>query len=83
MNLKILLRAMTARPAELLGLATGRLAKDSVADIIVFDPSEPWIVNRDQLQSRSKNSPFDESKMQGRVLHTMVAGQSVYKYPPQ
>lgn len=80
--LSALLRPMTCRPAELLGLPSGRLAKGAPADIIVFDPEKPWIVNRDQLRSRSKNSPFDESKMQGVVLHTMVEGQTAYQYPP-
>ena len=77
-----ILRPMTCRPAELLGLPSGRLAKGAPADIIVFDVEKPWIVNREHLRSRSKNSPFDEGKMQGMVLHTMVEGQTAYLYPP-
>lgn len=80
--LTALLRPMTIRPAELLGLPSGRLARGAPADIIVFDLEKPWIVNREHLHSRSKNSPFDESKMQGVVLHTMVEGQTAYQYPP-
>ncbi|HWK37754.1 MAG TPA: dihydroorotase [Hyphomicrobium sp.] len=76
------LRALTINPAKLLGLHSGRLAKGAVADIILFDPDEPWVVNKDMLRSRSKNSPFDESKMQGRVLRTLVAGETVYQYAP-
>ena len=76
------LRALTINPAKLLGLHSGRLAKGAVADIILFDPDEPWVVNKDMLRSRSKNSPFDESKMQGRVLRTLVAGETVYQYTP-
>jgi dihydroorotase len=37
-------------------------------------------VDRTLLKARSKNSPFDESRMQGRVLTTMVAGKTVYQY---
>ena len=60
----------------------GRAAVPSApADIIVFDTDQPWIVDRDQLRSRSKNSPFDESKMLGRILLTTVAGRAVYRYP--
>lgn len=77
-DLKTLLRAMTSRPAELLGLECGRLIPGAPADIVVFDPNAPWVVNRDELSSRSKNSPFDESKMEGRVLRTVVAGHTVY-----
>lgn len=75
-----LIKAMTLRPAELLGLATGRLARGAPADLIVVDLERPWVVNRDRLRSRSKNSPLDEAKLQGRVLRTMVAGEMVYEY---
>jgi dihydroorotase len=75
-----ILRALTINPAKLLGLHSGRLAKGAIADIILFDPGEPWVVNKDLLRSRSKNTPFDESKMQGRVLRTLVAGETVYQY---
>ncbi len=78
--LMVLLRAMTSNPAKLLGLHSGRLAKGAIADIILVDLGEPWVVNKDSLRSRSKNSPFDEAKMQGRVLRTLVAGDTVYQY---
>jgi dihydroorotase len=75
-----LIRAMTINPAKLLGLPAGRLEKGAPADLILVDLGQPWVVDRDLLRARSKNSPFDESKMQGRVLHTMVAGNIVYQY---
>jgi dihydroorotase len=75
-----LLRAMTINPARLLGLHSGRLAKGAIADLLLFDAGEPWVVNKDLLRSRSKNTPFDEAKMQGRVLRTVVAGETVYEY---
>lgn len=79
-NLVQLLKAMTANPAKLLGLHSGRLKKGAIADIIVVDLNEPWVVNKDLLRSRSKNSPFDEARLQGRVLRTLVAGETVYQY---
>jgi dihydroorotase len=75
-----LLRAMTINPAKLLGLPGGRLEKGAPADLLLFDLGQPWVVDREQLRSRSKNSPFDEQKLQGRVLKTMVAGRMVYQY---
>jgi dihydroorotase len=75
-----LLRAMTINPAKLLGLSSGRLEKGAPADLILVDLGQPWVVDRTLLRARSKNSPFDESKMQGRVLATMVAGNMVYQY---
>ena len=79
-TLLALLSAMTINPARLLGLHSGRLVKGAIADLVVFDAGEPWVVNKDLLRSRSKNTPFDEAKMQGRVLRTVVAGDTVYEY---
>jgi dihydroorotase len=75
-----LLRAMTMHPAKLLGLPSGRLEKGAPADLILVDLDQPWVVDKAALRSRSKNSPFDESRMQGRVLLTMVAGDLAYEY---
>ena len=75
-----LLRAMTIHPAKLLGLPAGRLEKGAPADLILVDLDQPWVVDKAQLRARSKNSPFDESRMQGRVLLTMVAGGLAYEY---
>ncbi len=79
-SLTVLLRAMTSGPAKLLGLPGGRLEKGAPADLILVDLGEPWVVNKDALRARSKNTPFDEAKLQGRVLRTMVAGETVYHY---
>ncbi len=75
-----LLKALTINPAKLFGLEAGRLTKGAPADLVLFDPDEPWVVNKDLLRSRSKNTPFDEARMQGRVLRTVVAGETVYEY---
>ena len=79
-GLATLLRPLTIAPATLLGLAAGRLAVGAPADLTVFDPTAAWVVDRDQLHSRSKNSPFDETTLHGRVLSTMVGGNMVYQY---
>ena len=79
-SLVSMLKALTFNPARLLGLHAGRLVKGAIADLVLFDPGEPWVVNKDTLRSRSKNTPFDEAKMQGRVLRTVVAGDTVYEY---
>jgi dihydroorotase len=75
-----LLKALTINPARLLGLPSGQLTKGAPADLVLFDAEEPWVVNKDLLRSRSKNTPFDEARMQGRVLRTVVAGETVYEY---
>jgi dihydroorotase len=75
-----LLKAMTITPARLLGLASGRLEKGAPADLILVDLAQPWVVDKTLLKARSKNSPFDESRMQGRALLTMVGGTIVSQY---
>ncbi|HEX5666102.1 MAG TPA: dihydroorotase [Hyphomicrobium sp.] len=80
--LPTLLRPLTVSPAKLFGLPGGRLQKGAPADIILVDLDEPWVVNKDLLRSRSKNSPFDEAKMQGRVLRTLVDGETVFEFAP-
>ena len=80
MTLPALLKAMSTRPAELLGLQAGTLKAGSVADVIVADIDEPWVLDPDKLKSKCKNTPFDEARLQGRVLRTIVAGRTVFEY---
>jgi dihydroorotase len=79
-TLMSLLKAMSTRPAELLGLAGGTLRSGSAADVIVVDPDVPWVLDRAQLKSKCKNTPFDEARLQGRVVRTIVAGRTAYEY---
>jgi dihydroorotase len=81
-GLPTLLRPMTINPAKIFGVPGGRLQKGAPADLILVDLDEPWVVNKDLLRSRSKNSPFDEAKMQGRVLRTIVGGETVFEFAP-
>jgi dihydroorotase len=74
-----LLAAMSSRPAEILGLPQGRLEIGAPADLIRFDPDEPYVVDPAKLHSRCKNTPFDEARMQGRVKLTIVAGEIAYQ----
>lgn len=74
------LRALSTRPAELLGLKGGTLKAGSPADVIVLDPEMPWVLDPANLKSRSRNTPFDGARLQGRVLRTIVAGRTVYEY---
>ena len=78
-GLSALLRALSTRPADLLGLPAGRLAVGAPADLIVFDPDLPYQLDKRMLRSRSKNSPFDEARLEGRVLRTLVAGRLMHE----
>jgi dihydroorotase len=73
-----LIRTVTAAPADLLGLPGGRIAKGSPADLVVCNLNTPVHIDADKLVSKSKNSPFDGRRLQGKVLRTLVDGRTVY-----
>lgn len=75
-----LIKAMSTRPAELLGLPGGSLRPGAPADVIVIDLDIPWVLDPAQLKSKCKNTPFDEARLQGRVVRTIVTGRTVYEY---
>lgn len=76
-----LFRALSLNPSRRLGLPSGRLAPGAPADLVLFDPYAPFILDRATLKSKSRNTPFDGARMQGRVLATYVAGKPVYRRP--
>ncbi|WP_428926512.1 dihydroorotase [Marinibacterium sp. SX1] len=79
LSLPQLFRAMALNPARRLGLAAGRLADGAPADLVLFDPDKPFVMDRWALESKSKNTPFDLQRMQGRVMGTWLAGQEIYR----
>ena len=74
-----LIRAVTLAPARLVGLGAGRIAPGAPADLVLCDIGAPFTVDADKLLSKSKNSPFDGRRLQGRVLLTMVDGRIVHR----
>lgn len=77
-----LLAALSARPAALIGLSAGRLAVGAPADLVLFDPEAPFVVDKRKLKSRAKNSPFDEARLEGIVAATFVGGRVAYEVEP-
>jgi dihydroorotase len=78
MTLLRLMEALSATPSRILGLPTGKLAVGAPADVIVFDPEEPWVCDPAEMRGRCKNTPFDGAKMVGRVKTTVVGGRVVF-----
>jgi dihydroorotase len=79
LSLPQLFRALSLNPARRLGLPQGRLAEGAPADLVLFDPDAPFLMDRFRLRSKSKNTPFDGARMEGRVLATWVGGAQVFK----
>ncbi|NBE07657.1 dihydroorotase [Paragemmobacter ruber] len=78
LDLPALFRALSLNPARRLGLPQGRMALGAPADLVLFDPDAPFLLDRFKLQSKSKNTPFDGQRMEGKVLATFLNGTRVY-----
>ena len=78
LDLPALFARLSLAPARLLGLEGGRLAAGAPADLVLFDPDAPFVMDRFALLSKSKNTPFDGQRMQGKVLATWVAGAQIF-----
>lgn len=68
----------TVGPARVLGIDRGMLGKGKRADITVFDPRVEWVYRKEDILSKSKNSPFIGRKMKGRVTTTIYKGRIVF-----
>lgn len=79
-ELLTMLRAMTSRPAEILGLPSGRIASGAPADLVLIDLDYPWQVSERDIRSRSRNTSFEGARLAGKVMRTIVGGQTVYTH---
>ncbi|MFN3973247.1 MAG: dihydroorotase [Gemmobacter sp.] len=78
-TLQGLFAALSLNPARRLGLPGGRLSTGAPADLVLFDPDAPFVLDRFTLLSKSRNTPFDGARMEGRVHLTLVGGVPVFE----
>ncbi len=69
----------TINPARLFKLKKGTLSEGADADITIIDTEKEWVVDVNNLKSKSKNTPFAGMKMKGRAVVTIVGGKVVYE----
>ena len=69
---------LTQQPCRLFNLNKGNLGVGKDADIVIFNPKTQYTIEPEKFKSRSKNSPYKGWKVRGKVLHTLVAGKTVY-----
>ena len=79
LKLNNIIASITSNPAKILGINKGSLEKGNEADFCVFDINKPWVVNKDKLKSKSKNTPIEDRKLQGQVLKTFVNGEMAFE----
>ena len=77
-SLPDLIAKFTTAPARLLNLKKGTLSIGADADVTVFNPDQQWVFDRAASASKSKNTPFQNWTLKGRVIGTIVAGKKVF-----
>ncbi len=70
---------ITSQPANILGISGGHLSLNADADIAIFNASQEWKVDANQLKSQGKNTPFLGLTLAGRVQYTLLHGQITYQ----
>ena len=78
-KLSKLLATMTSNPSKILGIDKGSLQKGKDADLCILDINKTWIVDKNKLKSKSKNTPIENRKLQGQVLKTFIKGEIAYE----
>ena len=79
LDLNKLIKSLTSNPAKILGINKGSLNIGSDADLCVLDIDSPFVVKKSELKSKSKNTPIEDRKLQGKVLKTYVKGNLMYE----
>jgi len=77
-SLPELIARMSTVPARIFHLPGGSLAVGAPADVVVLDTARRWTVRREDLHSRSANSPFMGETLMGQADVTIVGGRVVF-----
>jgi len=78
-KLETIIKALTSNPANILKINKGNLNIGNDADFCIVDLNKPWIVKQENLHSKSKNTPIENKKLQGKVTNTFVKGEELFK----
>ena len=78
-NLETIISALTCNPARILKIKKGNLKIGNSADFTIVDINEPWVVKKENLLSKSKNTSIEDKKLQGRIKTTFVNGEIMFE----
>ena len=79
MDMPAIIRRMSTNPADILRLPRGRMSIGAVADLVIFDPDESWVVDPLLFASKARNTPFAGRTVKGRVKYTIAKGEVIYQ----
>ncbi len=74
-----LVKLTSYTPAQLLKIDKGTIQEGKIADITIFDPNQEYVYTKENIVSKSKNSPFIGKTLKGKVKYTIVGGRIVYR----
>ena len=78
-ELETIIQSLTSNPAKILKINKGNLSVGNDADFCIVDINKPWILKQENLYSKSKNTPIENKKLQGKVTNTFVKGEELFK----
>ena len=78
-KLETLIQSLTSNPAKILKINKGNLSTGNNADFCIVDIFEPWVVKKENLISKSKNTSIENKKLQGKVTNTFINGVELFK----
>jgi dihydroorotase len=78
LSLPALIDRMSTRAARIFNLPGGTLTVGAPADVVVFDPTERWIVRPENFRSKSRNTPYAGAELVGRAHQTVVRGRIAF-----
>ena len=74
-----IIKLLTSNPAKILKVDKGNLSIGNDADFCIVDINKPWIVKKEKMISKSKNTCIEDKKLQGKVTNTFVKGIELFK----
>ena len=77
-KLSKIIQCLTSNPAKILKIDKGSLSIGNDADFCIVDLFKPWIVKKENMISKSKNTCIEDKKLQGKVLNTYIKGVELY-----
>lgn len=79
LKLETIIQALTSNPAKILKINKGNLSIGNDADFCIVDLNKPWIVKKENMMSKSKNTSIEGKKLQGKVTNTFVRGEELFE----
>ena len=74
LGLMEMIKLLTVSPRKIMGFDNDLLKKGKEAELVLFNEDEKWVFNRNDINSKSKNSPFIDAQLSGKVIHTISKG---------